>query len=122
MKGALIVDDDKQILNLVAAFLEYAGQFSFVDKANSGEEALQIFEPGKYCIAVLDIIMSPMNGVDLAIKMRDLDKDLILIAITGYSELRSEANLAVAGFNESFLKPFEYKDFMDYIKNFDCGG
>ena len=117
MNRALVVEDEDQVRDLIQAFVEYTGKFSEVDAVTSGEEALKIFEPGKYRIIVLDLIMYEVSGVEVALAVREVDQDVCILAVTGYSQFKDTADLSVAGFNECFIKPLEYKDFFKFVQN-----
>lgn len=60
----LVVDDDRLVLTTVADGLRAAG-FA-VDVADSGEQALQICNGGRPDLAILDVRMPLLSGVDLA--------------------------------------------------------
>ena len=65
----LVVDDDKNIRNTFTAILEDEGYT--VDLANCGKEALKKTDSSFYNIALLDIRLPDMEGVELLIKMRN---------------------------------------------------
>ena len=69
MARVLVVDDDVDILNLVAARLRRAGHQ--VVSAGSGKEALELVaEKGPPEVAVLDVAMPWMNGLELLMQLR----------------------------------------------------
>lgn len=117
MKRALVVDDNEQVLDIMAASIRHVGNFGRVDQLIDAESALEIFEPGKYDLIVLDIGLIVMSGVDAAVKIRALDSKVKLVAVTGHSLIIEKGNLAVAGFDAWFAKPFGYYDFLDFISN-----
>jgi hypothetical protein len=57
-----------------------------------------------------------MPGTELAYLIRELDKDIIILGITGYSKVLEELNVKEIGFDECFLKPVGYKLFFDYVR------
>jgi DNA-binding response OmpR family regulator len=120
MRRALIVEDNKIILDMLVAFVEYTEKFDVVDAAVSGEEALSLFEPDKYQLIILDIALGELNGVEVALRIRERDKNVFLTAITGYSELLDQVDLTLVGFKKIFIKPFGYKPFMDFISKDLC--
>ncbi|MGH2771991.1 MAG: response regulator [Actinomycetota bacterium] len=69
MARVLVVDDDVDILNLVTARLRRAGHQ--VVSAGSGKEALELVaEKGPPEVAVLDVAMPWMNGLELLMQLR----------------------------------------------------
>jgi len=65
----LIVDDDETIRTTMKAILEDEGYV--VDLASTGEEAIQLTMKTTYNIALLDIRLPDMEGVELLKLMRD---------------------------------------------------
>lgn len=117
MKRALVVDDNKIVRELITAFLEHTDKFDVVDSVMSGEEAMDLFEPGKYILAVLDIGLIKLTGTEVGFMMRQLDKNINILAVTGYSALLEECDLEEVGFNKCFLKPFGYVELFDYVRD-----
>lgn len=115
MSRILIVDDEKQILHLFEAFLERNN--TTVDTAVSAEEALKLLGNNKYDLIILDIKLIGMNGVELALKIREEDKNVKIIGITGYySPIFTQYDYRLAGFDIVFEKPIGYKSFIAYLE------
>jgi len=121
MKRALIVDDDKCVRQFMVIWLEHFGKFDIIDSAFDGEEALSMFEEGKYCVVILDIALSVMTGVDVCIKMREIDKNVRIVALTGYSNIVESCDLSIAGFDAVYLKPDGFKTLINDLEK-DCFG
>ena len=115
MSRILIVDGDEQILRLFEALLERNGVV--VDTALSAEVALKLLGNNKYDLIILDIKLIGMNGVELALKIREGDKDVKIIGITGYySPIFTQYDYRLAGFDMVFEKPIGYKSFIAYLE------
>jgi len=73
---------------------------------------LQSFEPGKFDIIFLDIIMKEINGIQLAQKIRSRDRDCYIIFITNSMEFLIDGySVFAAGY---FLKPIdEHKEIFE---------
>ena len=72
MARVLVVDDDPDLLTLVGLQLRQHGHK--VVTAASGPEALKVIsELGAPEVAVLDVAMPEMNGLELLVKLRTLD-------------------------------------------------
>ena len=117
MKRALVVDDNRQVRELLTAYVEHTDKFDVVDSVESGEEAMDLFEPGKYTLIILDVGLISMSGIEVAFLVRQEDKEVILIAVTGYSSIIEQCDIHDIGFNKCFLKPLGYVEFFDYIKD-----
>ena len=89
-----MVDDESRILNFVRIGLFSLGYEVIV--TTSGEEALCLAESEKPDIMILDIIMTPLNGFDVLMKLRTFSNLPVIIcsALTNVSILaiKEEAN------------------------------
>lgn len=107
-----IVDDEKvireQIKNMIACkFPDYQ-----TDTYSTGEELLTVRK--YYDVIFLDIQMDGINGMDTARKLREQQKESLLIFITGMKEYVFEA-FEVNAFHY-LLKPVEEKKFEEVLK------
>ncbi len=91
-KRILVVDDEPDVRNFLAAFLEDAG-FN-VDTAVDGVDALEKLEQNPPDLMTLDMVMPRLSGVKVIRKMRQNERwaDLPIIVITAHAhdELGSE--------------------------------
>jgi len=105
----LIVDDDMRVRNVASAFIESL-HFD-VMTANDGKEGLAVFNKhhNKLTAVLLDMTMPVLGGVDAMAGMRDIDRNVPIILVSGYSEI--EAGALIAGDRpDAFLqKPFKAK-------------
>lgn len=102
MIDILIVDDDaaySEYLKIVLERSKYSVMLS-----TSAEEILSYFEKGMFKLLILDLGLVGMHGVDLCIKLREKDSDVMIYALTGYGEVFEDINPRVAGFNGAYEK------------------
>ncbi len=78
----LVVDDEKNILKLYQAELEDEGYT--VVTANSGREALEVFEKENPDIVTLDILMPDMDGIQVLRQMKEKRSTVPIIMLTAY--------------------------------------
>lgn len=78
----LIVDDEKNILKLYQAELEDEGYT--VVTANSGKEALDIFEKEAPDLVTLDVLMPDIDGIQVLRQIKEKRPDLPVIMLTAY--------------------------------------
>jgi len=83
-----------------------------LESFNNGEEILKIFEPGKFQIIFMDIIMNFINGIETAEKLREIDKKVLIVFSTTSKEFAFEA-FPLHPF-DYILKPFD-PDRLDYV-------
>jgi YesN/AraC family two-component response regulator len=78
----LLVDDDKVFRDEFKSSLD---EYNIVD-AGSGEEALELLKkPNEIDLAVIDVVMPGLSGIDVMKEMRRLSPALSIIILTGYS-------------------------------------
>jgi two-component system response regulator VicR len=97
----LLLDDDEDYVSMMKMILEDEG-FS-VDYAYNGREGLVKLVPGKHAVVITDYVMPMMRGDEVAKEIRELDKEVGLILLTGFkSSLSSET---LKKFNYVLEKP-----------------
>jgi putative nucleotidyltransferase with HDIG domain len=97
----LLVDDDAQILAVVAEFLEGRGLVTV--GARDGAEALARLAQGGVSAAVIDLGLPGMDGMELSRRMRLVSSDLPLIILTGQGTL----DTAIQGIQHGIFDLFE---------------
>ncbi len=78
----LLVDDEQKFVNMLAKRLALRGIEAHV--AYTGEDALKKARDTVYDVAVLDIKMPGISGVQLKKKLCALDTDMKFIFVTGH--------------------------------------
>jgi DNA-binding response OmpR family regulator len=110
----LIVDDDETIRTTMKVILEDEGYV--VDLASTGEEAIQLTMKTTYNIALLDIRLPDMEGVELLKLMRDSVPRTRKIMVTGYPSMQN----AIAALNKNadayLLKPLDNEKLLNLVK------
>ena len=111
----LIVDDDENIRNTVKVILEDEGYF--VDTAASGGEAIQKTQKTTYNIALLDIRLPDMEGVELLKLIKEGVPRTRKIMVTGYPSMQN----AIAALNKNadayLIKPVDIENLLATVKN-----
>lgn len=111
----LVVDDDETIRNTMKAILEDEGYT--VDLAASGSEAILKTEQTTYNIALLDIRLPDMEGVELLKLMKDTFPRTRKIMITGYPSMQN----AIAALNKKadayLVKPVNIDELLNTVKD-----
>jgi len=113
----LIVDDDPEVAALYEAFMELM-PYSF-KVVTSGEDALELLKSIKFTVFILDIDLgyNVMTGVDLSIKIKDMQQDAKVYALTGHAVIFDGFDPSIAGFDEVFSKPLGYKSLIILLKD-----
>ena len=110
----LVVDDDENIRNTMKAILEDEGYI--VDLAATGSEAIQKTKKSAYNIALLDIRLPDMEGVELLKLIKDTVPRTRKIMVTGYPSMQN----AIAALNKSadayLIKPIDIENLLNTVK------
>ncbi|GEM_PF-158886 len=105
----LIVDDDVTIRYLINEFVEMAGYRPAV--AASAEEAVVLLEKHHFDVAISDIMLPGMDGLELtAFIKKNYDTDVIVI--TGYSGDYSYEEAIDRGASDFVFKPVRFEELM----------
>ncbi len=87
-KRVLRVDDDRGILDALGSGLERRG--CRVRAYSDPSAALAEFAPNHYDIAILDIRMGPIDGMELYRRLKGLDSQLAVCFLTAYADMITE--------------------------------
>ncbi|CEG25332.1 response regulator transcription factor [Bacillus sp. B-jedd] len=109
MRRILVVDDDRNILDLVGIHVSRAGYQ--VLKAENGFRALEILESVLPDLAIVDVMMPGMDGFELTRKIRE-ELDLPVLLLTAKGELEDKEQGFRAGSDDYLVKPFEPKELL----------
>ena len=109
----LIVDDNEDAAELMAASLELKGHTTVV--AHDGPVALRLVEPFHPDIALLDIGLPVMDGYELARRLRTGRAGLKLIAVTGYGQETDRQRALAVGFDAHLVKPVRMEQLVSLI-------
>ncbi|WP_123054557.1 response regulator transcription factor [Clostridium sp. JN-1] len=110
----LVVDDEKEIRNLIGIYLENEG-FDIIKAAN-GIEALKILEHDDICLVILDIMMPEMDGIETCIKIRE-DKNMPIIMLSAKGEDMDKILGLTTGADDYIAKPFNPLELIARVKS-----
>ncbi|RBN37308.1 DNA-binding response regulator, partial [Priestia megaterium] len=99
----LIMDDDEQIRNLIAIYLENEGFEAL--KVSNAVSGLALLEEQEVDLIILDIMMPQMNGIEAAFKIRE-EKNMPIIMLSAKSEDMDKISGLTAGADDYLTKPF----------------
>ena len=110
----LIVDDELIVRESLGGWLARDGHK--VDKAASGEEALDKCRDTRYDILLLDIKMEGLSGLDVLKRVKESDPDVTVVMITAFGSIPSAIEAMKNGAYEYLLKPFDPDEMMVLIE------
>jgi DNA-binding response OmpR family regulator len=110
----LIVEDDAIIISLISRVLKSHGYF--VNTARTGKDALAKVQTSDYNLILLDIGLPDMTGIEFLEKIRTLNRDIIVIMITGHPNLDSSINSINRGADGYLVKPINNEDLIALVE------
>lgn len=111
----LVVDDTATVRECMQYYFEQKGYIVF--SAASGEEALPIIKKHKLDIMLLDINLPQMNGIELLKLVRQFDKALKVIIVSGeVKNFRDNPHLKQLDILAFMDKPIDFFELESFIK------
>ena len=104
----LLVDDDVIITAAIGANLEEKGYA--VTTANSGEDAILLLHQHPFDLVITDLMMSPMDGIDVLKETKKIDPDIMVMVLTGFGDMTSAIQALQLNADDYMLKPCEMEE------------
>lgn len=114
MNTILVVDDDSHIRKLIRIYLE-TNQFSVVE-APDGQEALNILSHTKIDLAIVDVMMPRVDGIELTEDIRSY-MDIPILMVTAKGESKDKVRGFNAGSDDYLVKPFDPVELILRVKS-----
>lgn len=119
----LYAEDDNKIREKYVKFLK--NYFKSVYEASNGQEALEIYKDKRPEIVILDVNMPIVDGLQVAKKIRETDRDTQLIILSAYSDrekLLVATELLLTKYLIKPVKSFELEEILlrciEYLQTF----
>lgn len=110
----LLIDDEQTLLEYLSKRLLREG---FTIKATfSGEEALEVATNENFDVAVVDLKMPGMDGVETQKKLKELQPFLQCIVLTGHGSIETALQSGQQDAYQYLLKPIDYDSLLSTIK------
>lgn len=113
MNRILVIDDEPGIRDLFT--LELSAQGYEVVTAGDGDEAIQKIEPGQFQVALCDMNMPRMGGLETLEEIHKKDPDIEVIVMTGYATVDTAVNAMKKGAYDFVQKPFNLPEVLALI-------
>jgi len=110
----LIVDDEKEIRDLVDIYLKSDGYNTI--KACDGIEAINILEENEIDLIILDVMMPNLNGIEACLKIREM-KEMPIIMLSAKSEDIDKILGLNMGADDYLTKPFNPLELVARVKS-----
>jgi len=111
----LVIDDDVIVRGTLTDILRDAGYQVHV--AASGGEALEWAAKDKFDVALVDIKMPDLDGMEMLRALREMDEDLKALVITGYPALETAIQAVRLSAFDYLLKPLDNERVLVGVQN-----
>jgi len=112
IKRILVADDEESIRWVLSKALSKQGYQ--VDLANNGQQALEMVRQKRYDLAVFDIKMPGVNGLDLLSRVQEECPAMLVVIMTAESSMKNAVEAMKRGAYDYITKPFDL-DTLDAI-------
>ncbi len=114
MANVLIVDDDTDLLHTLAdAFILFGHA---VTTSVNGREALAFFKQTPFDIAIVDVEMPELNGLELTREIKLMNPDFPIILITAYSHLYRPQEVLSLNVEAFLKKPLNIQELVEIVE------
>jgi DNA-binding NtrC family response regulator len=109
----LVVDDDKQICDLMQTLLERDGfQVKTLSDPLVVEEEVRT---GGYHLIILDLMMPKLDGIEVLKRIRKVDTDIAVVIFTGFPNLETAVQSMKLDAVDYIKKPFNVDEFREVL-------
>jgi DNA-binding NtrC family response regulator len=115
MAEILIIDDDPRLRQSFAKLLASEGHS--VHQAPSGEAGLEIMRERAPDMAVVDLRLPGMNGLETFQAMREIEPRMPVVIMTAYGTTETAIEATKLGAYDYVLKPFDIPVFLKLVEN-----
>jgi two-component system response regulator PhoP len=110
----LIIEDENDIRQQVAQQLRQIDYM--VDETGEGEEGLFFAEEYPIDLAIIDLGLPGMSGIDVIKKLRKAGKTLPILILTARDRWQDKVNGLEAGADDYLVKPFQMEELLARVK------
>lgn len=115
MAKIIIIDDEKNIRDALRDILEYEGYE--VDEAKDGEDALEKIKNNDYQVALCDINMPKMDGLELLLKVGKTGSDTQFVMVSAYGNVENAVEATKRGAFDFVIKPPDLNRLLLTVRN-----
>ena len=111
----LIVDDEAGVRQSLVGILEDEGYVAHA--VESGEAALLALEARRYDLALLDVWLPGMDGLETLARLRSLDAELPVVVISGHGSIETAVKAVRSGARDFVEKPLSLEKTLLVVRN-----
>ncbi len=111
-KRILVVDDEAMVRFILHDTLMGLGEDYEIVTAAGGEEALNYAQEESFDLAITDVLMPNMSGIELTEALKTLSPETVVVWITAYDSKRVAADAERLGVHGCWDKPLEVTEIL----------
>lgn len=114
MHKILVVDDEENMLALLKRVLGKEGYHT--ECVDSGRGALNLARKRPFELAIVDVSLPDMDGIELLAKLKGMDREMPVIMISAFPSWEKEQAARRLGCTEYLPKPLDMKRLKDLVR------
>ncbi len=111
----LVVDDEFDVRDILERALAISGYE--VKAASGGTVAIELCRTFLPHLVLLDVMMPDLGGIETLQKIRELDKDVKVVMVSGMHDVQAAKESIAMGAIDYITKPFDLRELDSYIKD-----
>ena len=113
MSKILIMDDEEGLRNIIFKILKPGGHILFL--AQDGKEAIEIAKKEKPDLALLDVRVPDMDGLEVLTELKKIDPTIQCIMLSGFEDGETSKEAIKRGAFDYVLKPFKVQEVLELV-------
>ena len=113
-ESVLVVDDDSGVRKVLSSILSEKGYL--VVTVENGKQALKASEKEYFDVALIDIELPDIKGVELLQELKERQPEMIKIIVTGFPSIDNAMKAINEGAEGYVLKPFDVEKLLETIR------
>lgn len=118
MYSVIIIEDDPMVSAINLKYTQMNSNLEVIGQFKNGREALEFLETHDADLAIVDLYMPVMNGLEFMQELRNRKHPIDIIVVTAANDAEHIRQLLSLGVIEYLIKPYEYERFNQALSTF----
>ena len=118
MYQTIIIEDDPIVASINRHYVELNKDMEVCGCFSNGQDALNYLEGHSVDLAITELYMPKMDGMELLREIRRQEKDLDVIVVSSVNDVKHVKKFLSLGIIDYLIKPFEYTRFNHALEKF----